>query len=318
MRLFIGLMMGLISFSTVSAQTLIVGNKGEDSLSFIDYETGQELKRLPTGPQPHEIALSPDGKTVVVVAYASKQLDVYDVVSQAHVKSIKIAPHHRPHGILYLKDGQHIVATTEGSEDIIVVDVNAGAVVKAVKTHQRGSHMLAVTADESRAFVSNLGAGSVSVLDLQGGKKIKDLRAGRGPEGIAISPDGVELWVGNREDGTVSIFDTKSLNQIGHLKVGNFPIRVAISPDGEWVVTSNFIGGDLTVIDRQRREVVKSIPFKGDETRPVTILFHPDGKHLFAALTGVNQIAELDLEQGVEVRRFQAGERSDGLGFSIH
>ena len=210
------------------------------------------------------------------------------------------------------------MATTEGTEDIVIVDVDAGKVVKAIKTDQRGSHMLAVTADEGRAFVSNLGAGSVSVLDLKKGEKIKDIRAGRGPEGIAISPDGKELWIGNREDGSVSIFDTASLEQLGQLQVGNFPIRVAISPGGNWVVTSNFMGGDLTLIDRKRREIIKSIPFKGEGTRPVTILFHPDGQHLFTALTGANQIAEVDLENGREIRRFQAGERSDGLGFSIH
>lgn len=317
MRIFIAALCLALTPVVALAQTLIVGNKGEDSVSFIDYQSGQELKRLKTGPQPHEIALSPDGKTVVVVAYAAKQLDVYDVPTKAHVKTIKIAPHSRPHGITYLKDGRHVVATTEGSEDIVVVDVVEGRVTKSVKTRQRGSHMLAVTADESRAFVSNLGAGTVSVIDLNSGKKLKDIRSGRGPEGIFITPDGQELWVGNREENSVTVFNTTSLEQIAKISVGNFPIRVAISPDGKWVVTSNFMGGDLTLIDRETRSVVKSIPFKTAGSRPVTLLFHPDGSHIFAALTGANQIAEVDLKSGTEVRRFQAGERSDGLGFSL-
>ncbi|MGD8326979.1 MAG: beta-propeller fold lactonase family protein [Sphingomonadales bacterium] len=300
-----------------SAQTLIVGNKGEDSVSFIDYANGVELKRLPTGPQPHEIALSPDGETVVVVSYGAKQLDVYDVQSQTHLKTIDIAPHSRPHGITYLKDGRHVVATTEGSEDIVIVDVDAAKVVQSIDTKQRGSHMLALTADESRAFVSNLGSGTVSVLDLNTGKKIKDLRSGVGPEGLAISPDGKELWVGNREENTVAIFDTQTLDLLAKTQVGDFPIRIAISPDGKRVVTSNFVSGDLTVLNRQTRQIEKTIKFSGTEPRPVTILFHPGGKHLFAALTGANQIAEVDLEAAVEVRRFQAGERSDGLGFSL-
>jgi len=317
MRVLIAVFLMAFMPGAALAQTLIVGNKGEDSVSFIDYQSGQELKRLETGPQPHEIALSPDGKTVVVVAYAAKQLDVYDVQSKAHVKTIKIAPHSRPHGIAYLKDGRHVVATTEGSEDIVIVDVLEGRVTQSIKTKQRGSHMLAITADESRAFVSNLGAGTVSVLDLNSGQKLKDIRSGRGPEGIAITADGQELWVGNREENSVTVFDTNSLQQIAKISVGNFPIRVAISPDGKQVVTSNFLGGDLTVIDREKRDVVKSISFDTAESRPVTLLFHPNGTRIFAALTGANQIAEVDLESGTEIRRFQAGERSDGLGFSL-
>ena len=35
--------------------TLLIGNKGEDSLSFVDLATGRERRRVPTGRMPHEI-----------------------------------------------------------------------------------------------------------------------------------------------------------------------------------------------------------------------------------------------------------------------
>lgn len=298
------------------AQTLIVGNKGEDSVSFIDYESGEEETRLPTGPAPHEIALSPDGKTAVVVAYGAERLDVYDVPSRRHVKTIAIAPHKNPHGIAFLKDGKRVIATAETTRDVVIVDVGKGEVVEAIKTNQRGSHMLAVTADESRAFVTNLGSRTVSVLDLEKGEKLKDLVSGEGPEGVAISTDGAELWVGNREEDSVTVFDTRTLEMLGKVKTGHFPIRVTISPDNRYAVTSNFMGGSLTVIDRSTRKVAKEIALGEGELRPVTLQFHPGGDKLFVALTGVNSIAEVDLESGQVLRRMQAGAQSDGLAFS--
>lgn len=51
------------------ADTLIVANKYEGTVSFIDWESGQEVARPETGPSPHEVALSPDGTRVVVVSY---------------------------------------------------------------------------------------------------------------------------------------------------------------------------------------------------------------------------------------------------------
>ena len=59
--------------------TLLVGNKGEDTVSFIDLASGGELARLPTGRMPHEIAISPDGKQAAVVAYGGTTIDIFDI-----------------------------------------------------------------------------------------------------------------------------------------------------------------------------------------------------------------------------------------------
>src|SRR5690606_3576010 len=51
----------LLLAGPAAAETLLVGNKGEDTLSVIALDSGAELARLPTGKMPHEIAISPDG-----------------------------------------------------------------------------------------------------------------------------------------------------------------------------------------------------------------------------------------------------------------
>ena len=71
-----------------AAGTLLVGNKGEDTLSFIDLKSGRELGRVPTGKWPHEIAVSPDGRQAAVVAYGDKTIDVFDVATRKQVRRI--------------------------------------------------------------------------------------------------------------------------------------------------------------------------------------------------------------------------------------
>ena len=56
---------------------LLVGNKGEDTVSFVELVSGKELGRTPTGKAPHEIAVSPDGKQAAVVAYGDKTIDIF-------------------------------------------------------------------------------------------------------------------------------------------------------------------------------------------------------------------------------------------------
>ncbi|SIN85439.1 40-residue YVTN family beta-propeller repeat-containing protein [Parasphingorhabdus marina DSM 22363] len=297
---------------------LLVGNKGEDTLSFVDLETGEELSREPTGSQPHEIAISPDGRLAAVVSYGGESIDLFDTAARKKVETIMLSPNKRPHGIAWLNDGR-IVATTEGSDTITVVSPPDGEsrtrTITSVSTGQKGSHMLAVSPSRDRVYVSNMQSGTVSVIDFLKKRKIRDLAAGREPEGLALTPNGKRLLVADRQEDVLYIFDTESLTEIAALDTGKFPIRVAVSPDGRIAVTSNLGDGALGVYDLEKLEPLPAIEVSGDaRAAQVTILFSDDGKTIYAAETGTNRIAEIDIETGMVVRRLPAGTKGDGLG----
>ncbi|WP_114954263.1 YncE family protein [Sphingosinicella terrae] len=296
--------------------TLLVGNKGEDTLSFVDLASGRELGRARTGRMPHEIAISPDGRQAAVVAYGGRSIDIFDLVGRTRVRTIDLAPNEGPHGIAWLEDGR-ILATTERSRSIAIVDTSAGDAVHAVATGQEGTHMVAVTPDRSRAFTANIGSGTVSVIDLARGEKLRDLAVGGRPEGIALTPDGRTLWVGDLEGARVQAFDTTSFDRLAEVRTGAVPIRVAASPDGRWIVTSNLGDGSLSVIDAATRAPVRDIVVSGQrEAGQVTILFSADGRRIYAAETGRNTVAEVDFETGRVLRRLPAGEAGDGLAIA--
>ena len=296
--------------------TLLVGNKGENTLSFVDLASGRELGRAATGRMPHEIAISPDGRLAAVVAYGARSIDVFDVASREKLRTIDLSPNEGPHGIAWLPDGR-ILATTERSQSLTIVDTSDGDRVTAIPTGQAGSHMVAVTPDHRRAFTANIPAGTVSVLDLAAGTKIRDIAVGGRPEGIALTPDGRTLWVGDLEGARVQAFDASSYERVAEVRSGPVPIRVLASPDGRWIVTSNLGNGSLTVIDARTRAVAREIPVSGEqEAAQVTILFSPDGRRIYAAETGRNTVAEVDLATGQVLRRLPAGEDGDGLAIA--
>ena len=294
---------------------LLIGNKGEDTLSFVDLVTGQELARQPTGKAPHEIAISPDGKTAAVVAYGGRTIDLFDVASRTKLKTIDLAPNEGPHGLVWLRDGR-IVATTERSKSVALVDPVAGKVVTSIPTDQDATHMVAVTNDGRMAFTSNIRSGTVSVVDLKLGKKLRDIAVGGEPEGIALSREEQVIWVADLKGARVQAFDAESLDKIGEVATGQVPIRAAASPDGRWIVTSNLGDGSLTLIDATSRKKVRDLAVSGtQEAGQVTILFAPDGK-LYAAETGRNTVAEIDLGTGKVLRRLPAGTNGDGLAIA--
>jgi YVTN family beta-propeller protein len=296
--------------------TLLIGNKGENTLSFVDLASGRELGRAATGRMPHEIAISPDGRQAAVVAYGARAIDIFDVATRAKLRTIDLAPNDGPHGLLWLPDGR-LVATTERSRSLTLVDTRNGDRVTSIATDQDGTHMVAVTPDHARAFTANIAAGTVSVVDLRSGARIRDIAVGGRPEGIALTPDGRMLWVGDLEGSRVQAFDTASYERVAEVPTGEVPIRVAASPDGRWIITSNLGGGSLTVIDAATRAVARTIPVSGSrEAAQVTILFSADGRRIYAAETGRNQIAEVDLASGRVLRRLGAGTNGDGLAIA--
>jgi len=295
---------------------LLIGNKGEDTLSFVDLATGKELGRSPTGHMPHEIAVSPDGRQAAVVAYGGKTIDIFDVATRARVKTIDLSPNEGPHGIAWLNDGR-IIVTTERSQSIAILDPAAGTVTASIKTDQPGTHMVAVTGDGTTAYTANIAAGTVTVIDLAGGRKLRDLAVGGRPEGIALSRDELVLWVGDLGGSRVQAFDTDTFDRLAELKTGGIPIRVAASPDGKWIVTSDLGAGGLTIIDAATRKHVRDVTLSGsEEAGQVTIIFSPDGSRLYAAETGANVVAEVDLATGAVLRRLPAGKNGDGLAIA--
>lgn len=297
------------------ADTLLIGNKGEDTVSFVDRASGQDCARVSTGPAPHEIAVSPNGRQAAVVAYGGNTIDIFDIRSAKLVRRISIAPNAGPHGIVWLKRDRIVVASDRSNSVVLLNPANDS--FQSISTGQRGSHMLAISPDQRRAYVSNILSGSVSVIDLENGRKEKDLRVGGNPEGIALTPDGRELWVGDDSAPVVKVVDLKSSQVTATMPTGGIAIRIVITANGKTAVTSNFNSGTLSLFDVQKRRLLKTISVSGSaKAMQVTTILAEHDRRVLIAETGDNRIAEVDLETGKVIRRYSAGRNGDGLAIS--
>lgn len=55
--------------------------------------------------------------------------------------------------------------------------------------------------------MTNFGGAGVSVIDVQNGRLVADIRTGVKPHGVVIAPDGKTVYVPNEGDGTLLIID---------------------------------------------------------------------------------------------------------------
>jgi YVTN family beta-propeller protein len=326
----------LIFCSSGFADTLVVLNKAEATASLIDLKTGTVAATVQTGQGPHEAAASYDGKYVLATNYGTAEapgqtLTLIDVAAKQAIKTIDVGPYKRPHGVRWMKDGKRALVTAETNQALLVIDVFEGTVKSAIPTGQQVSHMVVTTPDEKFAFVANIGSGTVTVIDLNGGKLVQKIKTGKGAEGIDITPDGKQVWITNRSADTICVIDAKALSVSATLPSKSFPIRARSTPDGKYVLVSNASSGDIAVFDTVAQKEIRriKIPLEASETEgrlfnsqfgnssvPIGIVIHPNGKHAYVANANADAISVIDLEKWTVKGKLKAGKEPDGMAYS--
>ncbi|EDL50512.1 hypothetical protein ED21_28613 [Erythrobacter sp. SD-21] len=296
---------------------LFVAGKFGNTLAKVDLASGEEVVRVDSCANPHELATSPDGKFVALACYGGTSVDIFRTDTLARVKSIELGENARPHGIVWHANGD-LYSTAEGRQSVFVIRDPLGETrTYEYATGKRGSHMIAVSPDAMHAWTTDLGSRTVTRVDLVTRRSPQSAAVGEEPEGIALSPDGETLWVSARGSDMAYALDPQSLERIKDVPVGDFPLRIAIRPQGDYAVTSDLADGALSVIDlatgAKTRTIAVSSREEAEAKTQVTILWSPDGERIYVAETMANTIAEVDFTSGDVLRRLPGEGGGDGI-----
>jgi DNA-binding beta-propeller fold protein YncE len=317
-------------------RTLVVLNKGGATAAFVDLATRRVTGTVPTGAGPHEVAVSPDGRTAVVGNYGDRtpgsSLTVIDVPRRAVVRTIPLGEYRRPHGITWLPDGRRVAVTAEANRAVLLVTVADGA-VQAIRTEQEGTHLLALAPGGRRLYTANIGGNSVSMLDLARGVVARTVTTLPRPEAIDVSPDGRELWVGPQvapgAPGMITVLNAATLDSVAAFPSGGvYPNRLRFTPDGRLVLVSNAQSGTVQLFDARTRAPVAAIPFPRDTAKarvdggpmdgsavPLGIIVTPDSRTAYVATAAHNEVAVVDIPGRRVVATLRTGDQPDGMAF---
>lgn len=144
---------------------------------------------------PRDLALSPDGRRLYVVAEEARALLAVSTADRRVVGRVGLGDH--PHSIALTGDGTRAYVTSTWDDVVLVVDLAALAVIDTVRTGA-GPTGLALGAGESTLFVANHVSDDVSVIDLASGAERARLVAGNNPYAVRRSPDGRDVYVTSR------------------------------------------------------------------------------------------------------------------------
>jgi YVTN family beta-propeller protein len=260
------LLLFIFIFSSAYAQkpkpVLLVANKHSNTLSFINPKTFKVMETIPTGPNPHEIAVTPDQRFAYLSSYKApgNTISVIDLVNRKQIKEINTGKYTRIHGVAMAPDGKNAYFTAGQSGYVVEVDTKTNEVTRTIPTGGKISHMVYVSADGKRLFTANITSENISVIDRETGNLITLIPCGPGCEGLAFTPDGKYLWAGNQTASTITIIDLSSFKPIETFDCKGMPVRIRFTSDGKRALVTGWVKeGTLTVIDVATRKEIKRI-----------------------------------------------------------
>ena len=304
--------------------TVIAVNQQSDTITLIDLKTMEAYRHVPVVAGPHEAAVSPDGRSVIVTNYnkqgagPQKTLSLIGLPSGDTIRTIDLGEYRAPHDVRWV-DLTRVVVTAEGSQALLLVNVTSGAIERVFRTEQEVSHMLALSTDRTRLYCSNMRSGSVTAFDFKTGQKIKDVPTGKECEGVGVTPDGRWVWAGNRAEDTISIIDTRTLEVTKRIPSPGFPYRVQFTPDGKLALIPHATSSSLVIADVASQSIVKAIKLgltKVAAPSTAGVFPHWDNRHVFVTVRNDNSMLVLDLVSGETLARVEVQNSPDGVSYS--
>jgi YVTN family beta-propeller protein len=273
------------------------------------------------------------------VAYISNQKDGVSVIdlNNMQIKESIDVKAQDPRGIGVTKNGKLLI-TANKDGNISVIDTTTKKVVKQIEV---GKNPEFVRMKGNLVFVSFEPSSKggpppkpgeeeeeeeeeggvpeeparIAVIDLDKGKKLREIVGGPETEGIEFSKDGSKLIITNEADNTVTVHDIQTGNLLKTIDTKNYGIRprgVKISPDGETYIVTLEFGNAFMVLNKDFKHARTVKTGAG----PYGVSFTPAGDMLLIASSKAKALEVFDSKTFQRIKEVKTGERCWHFSFT--
>lgn len=291
-----------LGLATAQAAPIFVLNSLDADVSVVDPANWREIRRIPTGKEPHHLYLTPDDKSVIVANALADTLTFIDPRTADVQKTVRgvIDPYHlrfspdmkwlvtagnRLHHVdLYKWDGtdltltkriptgktpSHIYidskstvayVTMQDSDELVAVDLAKQDIRWRIKTGPMPADVFG-TPDDKTLLVGLTGSDAVEVFDVSGPapKSVRRIQTGAGAHAFRAAGDKRHVYLSNRVANTISKIDLATLNVVDTYPAPGGPDCMEVLAGGRYLLTTSRWARKLTIIDTEKREVVRQV-----------------------------------------------------------
>nr|WP_156466640.1 YncE family protein [Methylibium sp. Root1272] len=247
---------------------MFVLNSLDATISVIDPVSFTELRRLPTGKEPHHLYLSPDERSLLVANAMSDTLTLVD--PKTGLVQRTIAGVDDPYQLRFSPDMKWFVTAANRLDHVAIYRWNAAVdggdfkLVKKVPAGKTPSHLF-IDSRSTVVYASLQDSDQLMAIDLATQTPRWTVPTGKLPADVYLTPDDKQLLVGLTGDEFVEVYDVTSATAklVKRIKTGAGAHAFRAWGDGRHVLVSNRVANSISRIDLQTLAVVDTYPAPG-------------------------------------------------------
>jgi len=198
------------------------------------------------GEVPKVVAVTPDGRYVLVTNWCSWDLSVVSTAQQREVRRIPIGAY--PRGIAVAPSGRAAYVAVMGGSDVVRIDLRRWTRTRIDVGYGPRAEVLDPTG--RYLFVSLNAEGRVAKVDAWRGTVRAKVATGSAPRSLAIAPDGKAIYVVNYESGTVTKLRASDLRTLQTVDACFHPIGITYDRETRRVWVACYTGSIRVYNDR--------------------------------------------------------------------
>jgi len=325
--------LGLVLAAPAAAQShavrIVQTNAAGDRVPLIDPTTNAVVAVIPGISKAHGVTSSPDGRTLYITNEIERAVDVVPTATLEVASRIPLSE--RPNNLAITPDGKRLYVAIAAAALVDVVDLEAGRVVKSIPT-AGGVHNTFISPDGRYVAAGMIGARTLTMIDTRTDAPAWSIEFGGDtggeyadggvrPIAFAANPDGSTKWIFvqlSNYHGVV-VIDFATRQEVRRLEMPTLPLTeqsndglqgspahgLAVSPDGTQLFSTS------KPTDHVYAWSLPDFRFLGGVHvghHPDWLTMTPDGRFLYAANAGSNDVSAIDTRTLEEVARIPVGQ----------
>lgn len=218
----------------------------------IDTKTLRKTDAIRVGEVPKYLAITPDGRRMLVGNWCSWDISVVDLRKGREIKRIKAGV--APRGMAFSPNGKRAYVTLVGEHRILIIDMDRLAVKGQITGIGRRPRHLVMSPGGRYLYITVQGEdkprradGRILKYDIKKRKVVARSKPLIEPRTTVAADDGKSLFVVDYHPGTVVKLDARNLKQLQSKYLGYHPIGVTYDNKTNKVWVSGY-GGSVWVL----------------------------------------------------------------------
>jgi len=294
---------------------IFVLNSLDADVSVIDPVSFQQIKRIPTGKEPHHLYLTPDDKSMVVANALGDSLTFIDP-NTAEVQRV-VRGITDPYHLRFSPDMKWFVTAGNRLDHVALYrwqPQNAEqplALVKRIPAPKTPSH-LAIDSKSTTVYASLQDSDELLAIDLNTQAPRWKIAVGKMPADVFLTADDKHLLVALTGERHVEVYDVSGAQPrlVKRLETGDGAHSFRSLGDKRHVLVSNRAANSISKIDLQSFTVAETFAAPGG---PDDMEILPDGRTLLFTSRWARKLSMMDLQSKKLLRQVKVGKSPHGV-----